>query len=311
MGPCGSSTWQPPPPPSAPPAAGGPRWSCSPTRCARLDPAEVAAGSGYLAGELRQRQTGVGYASLRDLPPPADEPTLTVADVDAAIAEIAAVARRRLAGPPAGAARPRSSPRRPPTSSGCCVGLFSGELRQGAQAGLLADAVARAAEVPVGGGPPGAAARRRPAGRWRWPRSTGGAAALAEFGLQVGRPLAPMLAQSAPVGRRGARRDRHPGRGRREARRHPHPGAPLRRRHRRLHPQPRRDHRRGCPRWSPRSARCRPGSWCSTARRSALDADRPPAAVPGDLQPGRPPHHAQHHRRTPVAPAVLAAAEHR
>ncbi len=27
-------------------------------------------------------------------------------------------------------------------------GLFSGELRQGAQAGLLADAIARAAEVP-------------------------------------------------------------------------------------------------------------------------------------------------------------------
>lgn len=56
-----------------------------------LDPAEVSAGAGWLAGELRQRQTGVGYASLRDLPPPAAEPTLTVADVDAAIDEIAAV----------------------------------------------------------------------------------------------------------------------------------------------------------------------------------------------------------------------------
>ena len=32
----------------------------------RLDPDELAAGSAYLAGELRQRQTGVGYASLRD-----------------------------------------------------------------------------------------------------------------------------------------------------------------------------------------------------------------------------------------------------
>ncbi|PWU58453.1 ATP-dependent DNA ligase, partial [Micromonospora globispora] len=56
-----------------------------------LDPAEVSAGSGYLAGELRQRQTGVGWASLRDLPPPAAEPTLTVAGADAAIDEIAAV----------------------------------------------------------------------------------------------------------------------------------------------------------------------------------------------------------------------------
>jgi len=58
----------------------------------RLDPSEVPAGSAYLAGELRQRQTGVGYASLRDRPPPAAEPTLTVGAVDSAIAEIASVA---------------------------------------------------------------------------------------------------------------------------------------------------------------------------------------------------------------------------
>src|SRR5689334_2976935 len=58
----------------------------------RLDPSEVPAGSAYLAGELRQRQTGVGYASLRDRPAPAAEPTLTVGAVDSAIAEIASVA---------------------------------------------------------------------------------------------------------------------------------------------------------------------------------------------------------------------------
>jgi DNA ligase 1 len=56
-----------------------------------LAPDEVVAGSAYLAGELRQRQTGVGYASLRDLPPPAEQPTLSVAAVDAAIGEIAGV----------------------------------------------------------------------------------------------------------------------------------------------------------------------------------------------------------------------------
>ena len=37
----------------------------------RLAPDEIAAGAAYLAGELRQRQIGVGWASLRDLPPPA------------------------------------------------------------------------------------------------------------------------------------------------------------------------------------------------------------------------------------------------
>ncbi|MER7458386.1 ATP-dependent DNA ligase [Micromonospora sp. NPDC126480] len=162
----------------------------------RLDPAEVAAGSGYLAGELRQRQTGVGWASLRDLPPPAETPTLTVAAVDAAIDAISAVsgagsqARRRalLHGLYAAATAPEQR---------LLTGLFSGELRQGAQAGLLADAIARAADVPV------AAVRRALllAGDLRSVAVAacgGGAPALAAFGLQVGRPLAPMLAQSAP-----------------------------------------------------------------------------------------------------------------
>ncbi|MEV1332021.1 ATP-dependent DNA ligase [Micromonospora costi] len=161
-----------------------------------LDPAEVPAGAGWLAGELRQRQTGVGYASLRDLPPPAAEPTLTVAAVDAAIDEIAAVhgagsqARRRALLGALYAAATAEEQR-------LLTGLFSGELRQGAQAGLLADAIARAADVPV------TAVRRALllAGDLRAVAVAaldGGAAALAGFGLQVGRPLAPMLAQSAP-----------------------------------------------------------------------------------------------------------------
>ncbi|MEV6369419.1 ATP-dependent DNA ligase [Micromonospora musae] len=161
-----------------------------------LDPAEVPAGAGWLAGELRQRQTGVGYASLRDLPPPAAEPTLTVAAVDTAIDRIAEVhgpgsqARRRSLLGALYAAATVDEQR-------LLTGLFSGELRQGAQAGLLADAIARAAEVPV------AAVRRALllSGDLRTVAVAaldGGAAALAGFGLQVGRPLAPMLAQSAP-----------------------------------------------------------------------------------------------------------------
>ncbi|BCL13512.1 DNA ligase B [Micromonospora sagamiensis] len=162
-----------------------------------LDPAEVPAGAGWLAGELRQRQTGVGWAGLRDLPPPAGVPTLTVATVDAAIDEIAAVhgagsqARRRALLHALFAAATAAEQR-------MLVGLFSGELRQGAQAGLLADAVARAADVPLG------AVRRAllVAGDLRAvavAALAGGAAALAGFGLRVGRPLAPMLAQSAPT----------------------------------------------------------------------------------------------------------------
>jgi DNA ligase 1 len=161
----------------------------------RLDPAELAAGSAYLAGELRQRQTGVGYASLRDHPPPAAEATLTVGAVDAAIAEISVLAgagsqarRRERVAALFGAATA--------DEQRLLIGLFSGELRQGAQAGLLADAIARAAEVPV------AAVRRAlllsgDLKQVAVAALTGGAATLAGFSLRVGTPLTPMLAQSA------------------------------------------------------------------------------------------------------------------
>lgn len=162
----------------------------------RLEPGEITAGSAYLAGELRQRQTGVGYASLRDLPPPAAEATLTVAAVDAAIAELSVIAgagsqarRRQLIGALFGAATE--------DEQRLLVGLFGGELRQGAQAGLLAEAIASAAQVP-------ATAVRRAlllAGDLKQVAAaalTGGAAALAEIHLRVGTPLSPMLASSAP-----------------------------------------------------------------------------------------------------------------
>src|SRR4051794_11217134 len=162
----------------------------------RLDPDELAAGSAYLAGELRQRQTGVGYAGLRDLPSPAAEATLTVGAVDAAIAEISVVAgagsqvrRRELLGALFAAATA--------DEQRLLIGLFGGELRQGAQAGLLADAIASAAGVPL------TAVRRAlllsgDLKQVALAALTGGAPALAEIHLRVGTPLTPMLAQSAP-----------------------------------------------------------------------------------------------------------------
>jgi DNA ligase-1 len=162
----------------------------------RLDPGEIVAGAAYLSGELRQRQTGVGYASLRDRPEPAAEATLTVAAVDAAIAEISAVSgtgsqarRKQLLGALFGAATA--------TEQLLLIGLFGGELRQGAQAGLLAEAIAAAAEVP-------AATVRRAlllSGDLKLVAEaalTGGAPALAQIHLRVGTPLSPMLASSAP-----------------------------------------------------------------------------------------------------------------
>lgn len=162
----------------------------------RLAPEEIAPGAAYLAGELRQRQTGVGWASLRDLPAPAPAPNLSVAAVDAAIAELSVVAgagsqarRQALLGALFGALTADEQQ--------MLTGLFSGELRQGAQAGLLADATALAAGVPV------TAVRRalllsgdlKEVARVAL---TEGAAALGAFHLRVGRPLSPMLAASAP-----------------------------------------------------------------------------------------------------------------
>ena len=44
-----------------------------------LAPDEIEAGVAFLSGELRQRQIGAGWASLRELPAAAAEPSLTVA----------------------------------------------------------------------------------------------------------------------------------------------------------------------------------------------------------------------------------------
>lgn len=102
----------------------------------------------YLSGELPQRRTGIGYAALRDLPVPAAAPRLTVLDVHACLDRISALAgkgstaeRRRLVGELFGAATA--------VEQRLLVGLLGGELRQGAQVGVVTDAVAVAAGVPI------------------------------------------------------------------------------------------------------------------------------------------------------------------
>jgi DNA ligase-1 len=158
----------------------------------RADPAEVPAVVAYLSGELLQRRTGVGWASLRELPEPAAVATLGVAEVDRTLAEVAAVT-----GPGSVARRAElvSTLFRRATEPEQTLlrGLLTGELRQGALEGVMLDAVARASGLPTADvrravmlrgavGPVAAAAL------------AGGAAGLAEFRLQVGRPVQPMLA---------------------------------------------------------------------------------------------------------------------
>ncbi|MDT4935591.1 MAG: ligase 1 [Pseudonocardiales bacterium] len=51
-------------------------------------PEDVAVAVSWLAGELPQRQIGVGWAALRALPAPAEQASLTVAQVHAAFTSI-------------------------------------------------------------------------------------------------------------------------------------------------------------------------------------------------------------------------------
>ncbi|OBH93788.1 ATP-dependent DNA ligase [Mycobacterium sp. E2733] len=164
-------------------------------RRAATEPDTVAIVVSWLSGELRQRQIGVGWASLRSRPPPASDPTLTVAGVDARFSEIGAVSGKgsqaRRAELVAGLFAAATD-----TEQAFLVRLLGGELRQGALAGIMADAVAKAADIPVaavqraamlGGDLPAVAAAAL----------GGGSAALDAFALRVGRPVGPMLAQTA------------------------------------------------------------------------------------------------------------------
>jgi DNA ligase-1 len=148
----------------------------------------------YLSGELPQRQIGVGWAALRSVPAAAEVPSLTVHGVDEAFSRIGAVSgkgsaleRKRLVGELFGAATAEEQH--------FLVRLLSGELRQGALDGVMTDAVARAAEVP-GGEVRRAVMLSGSLAMTAQAALGGGSAALARFGLQIGRPLKPMLASS-------------------------------------------------------------------------------------------------------------------
>ena len=163
----------------------------------RLAPDEIEAVVGFLIGEPRQGRIGVGWATVFRLEvTPAAVPTLTIADVDRALDQIqtttgsgSAASRQHILGDVFGRATTAETDflRR----------LLVGELRQGALAGLMGDAVARAAAVP-------ATLVRRAAmlsgdlGHTAVVALTEGAPGLRDVGLEVGRGVLPMLAAGAP-----------------------------------------------------------------------------------------------------------------
>jgi len=162
----------------------------------RLGPKEIPIAVAYLSGDLPQGAIGVGWASLRDLPPPAaPPPTLELFEVDATLRGIGtaggagsqSLRRSRLEGLYARAtdAEQRFLSR-----------LLVGELRQGALQGVMVEAVAKATGVPPSEvrratmvvGDLGAVAAAAAAG---------GRVELGRFHLTVLRPVQPMLAQTA------------------------------------------------------------------------------------------------------------------
>jgi DNA ligase 1 len=162
---------------------------------AKSDATLVATVVAWLSGELPQRQIGVGWATLRSIPPAVAQPSLTVLGVDATLSEIGAISGK-------GSQARRADLVAELFASATEVEqtflrrLLTGELRQGALAGVMADAVAAAAQIPaaavrraamLGGNLPAVAAASL----------SGGILALEAFTLRVGRPVGPMLAQTA------------------------------------------------------------------------------------------------------------------
>jgi DNA ligase 1 len=170
----------------------------------RLRPEEIDVAVAYLSGQLRQGRIGLGAAALRAARSDsaaarsenaADSPALSLLEVDATFGRIAAATgagstverTRLLAGLLSRATAEEQE---------FLVRLVFGELRQGALAGLLAEALAAAAEVPadevrrallLAGELPAVARAVLSEGR----------PGLARFRLEIFRPLQPMLASPA------------------------------------------------------------------------------------------------------------------
>ena len=165
-------------------------------RLAEAEVDELPVVTAYLGGTILQRRTGVGWRGLSSLPEPAGEPSVTALEVHEALDRLAAMAG-------AGSQELRASgvrdlfARMTPDEQRWLRGVMTGNVRQGALDALVQEAIAAASGVKLtavrraamlaGGTVPIVVAAM-----------TGGEEALAEIGLEVGRPVLPMLASTAP-----------------------------------------------------------------------------------------------------------------
>jgi DNA ligase-1 len=163
---------------------------------ARADVSEIPAVMGLLLASPRQGRLGVGWRGIAALDiAHADGPTLTVGDVDRSLDALAATS-----GSGSAAARTRIlgelASRATAVEWDFLARAMLGELRTGALSGVLTDAIARAADRAP-------AVVRRAAmlsgdlGETALIALTGAEGDLEAVGLQVGRPVLPMLAATA------------------------------------------------------------------------------------------------------------------
>ena len=162
----------------------------------QLDPEEVEIVVAFLSGYTRQGRIGIGYATLRAASAEAAGTAgLEIHEVDRALTDLAAVQG-------AGSERRRSSllhgllARATAVEQRFLSGLLLGEIRQGALEGIMHEAVAKAAGIA------GAQVRRAAmlAGdiaKVARIALEAGAAGLAQFDVQLFRPVQPMLAQTS------------------------------------------------------------------------------------------------------------------
>ena len=163
----------------------------------KLDPDEIRIGVAFLSGSLPQGRVGIGWSLISDARavPAAAAPSLTLNEVDAAFGQIASTSG-------SGAVRARAGllkdvfRQATVQEQDFLVRLLSGDLRQGALEGILADAIARAAGVKAelirhaammcGDLADVAAASL-----------TGDVGSLSRYSIQLFRPVEPMLASPA------------------------------------------------------------------------------------------------------------------
>ncbi|WP_424190433.1 ATP-dependent DNA ligase [Actinokineospora sp. G85] len=160
-------------------------------RAGSADEVEVVVA--FLSGAPRQGRIGAGWRTLASLASSAAPgASLTVGEVDAAL-----TATAQASGKGSAAARAEALgglfARATAEEQAFLRALLTGELRQGALEGVMLDAIARAADVP------GPAVRRAFMLSGRLPATAraaldGGVEALAGFGLELHRPVRPMLA---------------------------------------------------------------------------------------------------------------------